>query len=130
MTCSGFPRRAGVWSMGCAALLGAAAPQPAAAQRSRIDPTPFTHAEFQRLALSARARAINAMAREHWGMACANSRQTLAALGPKAASWHIACGGSGMLDYMLLLPTRSRDEGARMIYCGPSTAGGRACALN
>jgi hypothetical protein len=121
---------AGVWSMGCAALLGIVSPQTASAQRSRIDPTPFTHAEFERLAPPARSRAINAMARERWGRPCVNSKLTLAAAGPKAASWHVACDGSGMIDYMLLLPTRSRDEGARFIYCGPSTAGGRACALN
>jgi hypothetical protein len=127
---SGLPQSAGVSLIGCAVLLAAGMPQPAAAQRSRIDPTPFTHTEFQRLAPASRARAINALARERWGMACTNSRQTLAALGAKAASWHIACGGSEMLDYMLLLPTRSRDEAARMIYCGPSSTGGRSCALN
>jgi len=104
--------------------------QPAAAQRSRLDPTPFTHAEFERLTPAARARAINSLTRAQWGRACARSQLSLAALGPKAASWHIACDGSGVIDYMLLLPTRSRDEGARLIYCGPSTAGGRACALN
>ena len=79
--------------------------QPAAAQRSRLDPTPFTHAEFERLTPAARARAINSLTRAQWGRACARSQLSLAALGPKAASWHIACDGSGVIDYMNLETT-------------------------
>ncbi|RXT57662.1 hypothetical protein B6S44_04450 [Bosea sp. Tri-44] len=102
----------------------------AAPTRAMVKPAPFINAEFERLVPASRAQAVNQLARRIWGRSCVNSRQSLAALGPKAASWHVSCDRGGQLDYMMLLPVRSRDEGVALIYCGPSTAGGRACAAN
>jgi len=97
--------------------------------RARVIPSPFIHAEFERMPRSERSRQIDMIARKRWNKSCPDSRQQLSSGGAKAASWQVYCAGSREPDYLLMLPTGTRAEGLMLIYCATTAQGGRACTL-